>query len=55
MQNKLQNFTMTVPRVRSRKGKKNNPLNPLITNDDREEIIERRLPGDDLYLPTDVN
>ena len=52
MQNKLQNFTMTVPRVRSRKDKNKKP--PTIS-DDREEIIERRLPGDDLYLPPDVN
>jgi hypothetical protein len=59
MQNKLQIFTMTVPRIRSRKGK-NNPLiypliYPLILSNDREEITERRLPGDDLYLPPEVN
>jgi hypothetical protein len=52
MQNKLQNFTMTVPRVRSRN--KNNFNNFNIT-ESREEIEDRRLPGDDLYLPSDVN
>lgn len=51
MQNKLQDFTMTVPRIRTRKKVLSNNFN--IT--DREEINERRLPGDDLYLPPDVN
>lgn len=55
MQNKLQDFTMTVPRVRSRKGKVLNTANIISSGNDREEIIERRLPGDDLYLPHDVN
>ena len=53
LQNKRQSldvYTMTVPRVRRKK-----PLNTLNIAEGREEIIERRLPGDDLYLPTDVN
>ena len=55
MQNKLQSFTMTVPRVRKCKRKALNTANIISSGNDREEIIERRLPGDDLYLPTDVN
>lgn len=55
MQNKLQIFTMTVPRIRSRKDKNNPLIYPLILSNDREEITERRLPGDDLYLPPEVN
>ena len=54
LQNKRQSldvYTMTVPRVRRRK----KTLNTLNIAEDREEIIERRLPGDDLYLPTEVN
>ena len=50
LQNKMQSlnvYTMTVPRVWRKK--------TLNTVEDREEIIERRLPGDDLYLPPDVN
>ena len=50
LQNKMQSlnvYTMTVPRVRRKK--------TLNIAEDREEIIERRLPGDDLYLPPDVN
>ena len=53
LQNKRQSldvYTMTVPRVRRKK-----TLNTLNIAEDREEIIERRLPGDDLYLPTEVN
>lgn len=51
MQNKLQDFTMTAPRVRRKKVLNNN----FNITENREEINERRLPGDDLYLPPDVN
>jgi len=49
LQNKMQSlnmYTMTAPRVRRKKS-----LNTLNIAEDREEILERRLPGDDLYLP----
>jgi len=54
LQNKIQSldtYTMTVPRVRGRGKVK--ILNNITEN--REEISERRLPGDDLYFPPDVN
>lgn len=53
LQNKMQSlnvYTMTAPRVRRKKS-----LNTLNIAENREEIIERRLPGDDLYLPPEVN
>ena len=51
LQNKMQSlntYNATTPRVRRKKSNFN-------ITEDREEIQDRRLPGDDLYLPPDVN